>query len=112
MWPQIQAAASRLSVCRTWAFNDGGTQALQISPGVYDERVFQVPALPEILFFFFLPFICIFNLLTFFILKCENKYSGTGLCDIGSKKEWGSVDIEFEQQLQRLWRKASVRELG
>ncbi|KAL6315370.1 hypothetical protein AAG906_000479 [Vitis piasezkii] len=36
-----QAAAARLSVCRTWAFNDGGTQALQISPGVYDERVFQ-----------------------------------------------------------------------
>lgn len=36
-----QATAARLSVCRTWAFNDGGTQALQISPGVYDERVFQ-----------------------------------------------------------------------
>ncbi|XP_034677432.1 mannan endo-1,4-beta-mannosidase 5-like [Vitis riparia] len=36
-----QATATRLSVCRTWAFNDGGTQALQISPGVYDERVFQ-----------------------------------------------------------------------
>ena len=45
-----QAAAARLSVCRTWAFNDGGTQALQISPGVYDERVFQVPTSPEILF--------------------------------------------------------------
>ena len=49
-----QAAASRLSVCRAWAFNDAGTQALQISPGVYDERVFQVPALLEILFFFHL----------------------------------------------------------
>ena len=48
-----QATAARLSVCRTWAFNDGGTQALQISPGVYDERVFQVPAFPEIFFFFF-----------------------------------------------------------
>ncbi|KAL6315315.1 hypothetical protein AAG906_000409 [Vitis piasezkii] len=36
-----QATASRLSVCRTWAFNDGGNQALQISPGVYDEGVFQ-----------------------------------------------------------------------
>ena len=47
-----QAAAARLSVCRTWAFNDGGTQALQISPGVYDERVFQVPAFPEIPLFF------------------------------------------------------------
>ncbi|KAM0940757.1 putative mannan endo-1,4-beta-mannosidase [Dioscorea sansibarensis] len=35
------AAASGLSVCRTWAFSDGGYQALQVSPGVYDERVFQ-----------------------------------------------------------------------
>ena len=34
-----QAAAARLSVCRTWAFNDGGSRALQISPGIYDERV-------------------------------------------------------------------------
>ncbi|KAF5792216.1 putative mannan endo-1,4-beta-mannosidase [Helianthus annuus] len=31
-----------LSVCRTWAFADGvDDKALQISPGVYDERVFQ-----------------------------------------------------------------------
>ncbi|KAG5569221.1 hypothetical protein H5410_058987 [Solanum commersonii] len=30
-----------LSVCRTWVFSDGGDRALQISPGVYDERVFQ-----------------------------------------------------------------------
>ncbi|RVW62600.1 Mannan endo-1,4-beta-mannosidase 5 [Vitis vinifera] len=36
-----QASAAGLSVCRTWAFSDGGYQALQISPGVYDERVFQ-----------------------------------------------------------------------
>lgn len=36
------AAAAGLTVCRTWAFSDGGSQALQISPGVYDERVFQV----------------------------------------------------------------------
>ena len=42
-----QAAAVRLSVCRTWAFNDGGNQALQISPGVYDERVFQVCTTPK-----------------------------------------------------------------
>ncbi|KAH7670756.1 Mannan endo-1,4-beta-mannosidase protein [Dioscorea alata] len=35
------AAAAGLSVCRTWAFSDGGYQALQVSPGVYDERVFQ-----------------------------------------------------------------------
>lgn len=37
-----EAAAAGLTVCRTWAFSDGGDQALQISPGVYDERVFQV----------------------------------------------------------------------
>ncbi|KAL5982849.1 Mannan endo-1,4-beta-mannosidase 2 [Asimina triloba] len=35
------AAAAGMSVCRTWAFADGGDKALQISPGVYDERVFQ-----------------------------------------------------------------------
>lgn len=31
-----------LTVCRTWAFNDGDYNALQISPGRFDERVFQV----------------------------------------------------------------------
>ncbi|KAK4429674.1 Mannan endo-1,4-beta-mannosidase 2 [Sesamum alatum] len=37
-----EAAASGLTVCRTWAFSDGGKQfALQISPGVYDENAFQ-----------------------------------------------------------------------
>lgn len=36
------ASASGLTVCRTWAFSDGGDGALQMSPGVYDERVFQV----------------------------------------------------------------------
>ncbi|CAN4096231.1 unnamed protein product [Withania somnifera] len=35
------ASSAGLSVCRTWAFSDGGDRALQISPGVYDERVFQ-----------------------------------------------------------------------
>ncbi|PIA41100.1 hypothetical protein AQUCO_02300123v1 [Aquilegia coerulea] len=35
------ASAIGLTVCRTWAFSDGGDKALQISPGVYDERVFQ-----------------------------------------------------------------------
>ncbi|KAI3844428.1 hypothetical protein C5167_009063 [Papaver somniferum] len=30
-----------LSVCRTWAFNDGAYNALQISPGKFDERVFK-----------------------------------------------------------------------
>uniref|UniRef100_J3MDK0 mannan endo-1,4-beta-mannosidase n=2 Tax=Oryza brachyantha TaxID=4533 RepID=J3MDK0_ORYBR len=31
-----------LSVCRTWAFSDGGPGALQISPGRFSEAVFQV----------------------------------------------------------------------
>uniref|UniRef100_M1DQK1 mannan endo-1,4-beta-mannosidase n=1 Tax=Solanum tuberosum TaxID=4113 RepID=M1DQK1_SOLTU len=35
------ASTTGLSICRTWAFSDGGDRALQISPGVYDERVFQ-----------------------------------------------------------------------
>lgn len=35
------ASAAGLSVCRTWAFADGGDKALQISPGSYDERVFE-----------------------------------------------------------------------
>lgn len=30
-----------LSVCRTWAFNDGGYNALQISPGEFDDTVFK-----------------------------------------------------------------------
>jgi len=30
-----------LTVCRTWAFNDGTFNALQLSPGHFDERVFQ-----------------------------------------------------------------------
>ena len=37
-----EASAAGLNVCRTWAFSDGGYQPLQISPGVYDEHVFQV----------------------------------------------------------------------
>lgn len=37
-----EASAAGLTVCRTWAFSDGGDRALQVSPGVYDERVFQV----------------------------------------------------------------------
>ncbi|CAA7410461.1 unnamed protein product [Spirodela intermedia] len=39
-----QASRHGLAIARTWAFSDGGsgnTSALQISPGVYDERVFQ-----------------------------------------------------------------------
>lgn len=39
-----EAAAHGLNVSRTWAFNDGQYKALQTSPGVYDEQVFQVHA--------------------------------------------------------------------
>ncbi|KAH0454011.1 hypothetical protein IEQ34_018335 [Dendrobium chrysotoxum] len=35
------AAAMGLTVCRTWAFNDGAYDALQLSPGKFDERVFK-----------------------------------------------------------------------
>ncbi|XP_016469865.1 mannan endo-1,4-beta-mannosidase 2 [Nicotiana tabacum] len=38
----LQASAKMgLTVCRTWAFNDGGYNALQISPGKFDEKVFR-----------------------------------------------------------------------
>jgi len=37
-----KASSVGLSVCRTWAFNDGQWRALQKSPGVYDEDVFKV----------------------------------------------------------------------
>ncbi|KAL6329915.1 hypothetical protein AAG906_039830 [Vitis piasezkii] len=38
----LQAGAKMgLTVCRTWAFNDGAYHALQISPGRFDERVFK-----------------------------------------------------------------------
>ncbi|KAK4795718.1 hypothetical protein SAY86_028044 [Trapa natans] len=36
-----QAFSIGLTVCRTWAFNDGQWRALQKSPSVYDEEVFQ-----------------------------------------------------------------------
>ncbi|XXG40047.1 hypothetical protein AAC387_Pa01g0855 [Persea americana] len=36
-----QASSVGLSVCRTWAFNDGQWRALQKSPAVYDEEVFK-----------------------------------------------------------------------
>lgn len=39
----LQAGAKMgLTVCRIWAFNDGAFNALQLSPGHFDERVFQV----------------------------------------------------------------------
>lgn len=37
-----EASQHGLNVARTWAFNDGGYEALQISPGSYDEDVFRV----------------------------------------------------------------------
>lgn len=37
-----QASSVGLSVCRTWAFNDGQWRALQKSPSDYDEEVFKV----------------------------------------------------------------------
>lgn len=37
-----QASSVGLTVCRTWAFNDGQWRALQKSPHVYDEQVFEV----------------------------------------------------------------------
>lgn len=37
-----QASSHGLSVARTWAFNDAGDRALQVSPGSYNEHVFQV----------------------------------------------------------------------
>ncbi|KAJ8898891.1 hypothetical protein K2173_008200 [Erythroxylum novogranatense] len=36
-----QASSVGLTVCRTWAFNDGQWRALQKSPGIYDEEVFK-----------------------------------------------------------------------
>ncbi|OIW07441.1 hypothetical protein TanjilG_19282 [Lupinus angustifolius] len=36
-----QASSMGLTVCRTWAFNDGQWRALQKSPSVYDENVFK-----------------------------------------------------------------------
>lgn len=37
-----EATANSLSVARTWAFSDGGSNALQYSPGSYNEQTFQV----------------------------------------------------------------------
>lgn len=42
-----QASTIGLTVCRTWAFNDGQWHALQKSPSVYDENVFQVIQVPS-----------------------------------------------------------------
>lgn len=38
-----KGAQMGMTVCRTWAFSDGDApNSLQISPGVFDQRVFQV----------------------------------------------------------------------
>lgn len=37
-----EAVSNGLTLARTWAFSDGGSQALQFSPGVYNEHMFQV----------------------------------------------------------------------
>ncbi|KAI4378322.1 hypothetical protein MLD38_015813 [Melastoma candidum] len=37
----LTGARMGLTVCRSWAFNDGAYNALQISPGNFDERVFR-----------------------------------------------------------------------
>ncbi|XP_065874184.1 mannan endo-1,4-beta-mannosidase 2-like [Euphorbia lathyris] len=38
----LEAASKMgLTVCRAWAFNDGGYNALQLSPGKFDEQVFK-----------------------------------------------------------------------
>ncbi|XP_019450552.1 PREDICTED: mannan endo-1,4-beta-mannosidase 5-like [Lupinus angustifolius] len=36
-----EASSVGLTVCRTWAFSDGSNQYLQISPGLYNENMFQ-----------------------------------------------------------------------
>ncbi|KAI3762825.1 hypothetical protein L1987_53267 [Smallanthus sonchifolius] len=36
-----EAVSSSLMIARTWAFSDGGSNALQSSPGVYNEKMFQ-----------------------------------------------------------------------
>lgn len=41
------ASSVGLTVCRTWAFNDGQWRALQKSPSVYDEQVFKVIFMPN-----------------------------------------------------------------
>lgn len=38
----LQASRYGVNVARTWAFSDGGNEALQISPGTYNENAFKV----------------------------------------------------------------------
>ena len=54
-----QAASVGLTVCRTWAFNDGQWRALQKSPSVYDEEVFKVLFTEQISIFMLVDFIAL-----------------------------------------------------
>ena len=62
-----QASIHGLTVARTWAFSDGGSTALQYSPGSYNEQMFQVSLL-YLSFFFFIFFVLfiIYIYITFF----------------------------------------------
>lgn len=48
-----EASSHGLLVARTWAFGDGGSNALQYSPGSYNEQTFKV-SLTEFNFVFFI----------------------------------------------------------
>jgi hypothetical protein len=51
-----------MGVCRTWAFSDGGPTLLQISPGQFDETMFQVFSfVPFLAFIIIIIIIVIFN---------------------------------------------------
>jgi mannan endo-1,4-beta-mannosidase len=45
-----EAANHGLNIARTWAFSDGGYKPLQSSPGSYNEEMFQVYSLINLLF--------------------------------------------------------------
>jgi mannan endo-1,4-beta-mannosidase len=45
-----EATNHGLNIARTWAFSDGGYKPLQYSPGSYNEEMFQVYSLINLLF--------------------------------------------------------------
>jgi hypothetical protein len=53
--------AMGMGVCRTWAFSDGGPTPLQISPGQFDEIMFQVFSFVPFLALIIIIIIVIFN---------------------------------------------------
>ena len=57
-----EASSAGLTVCRTWAFNDGQWRALQKSPSVYDEDVFKVRRIARTFLHFSW---CLYSLKTF-----------------------------------------------